>query len=121
MTYSTDGRCHNAESGTFNHECGNPVTWVGTTADGFSSGFCDKCKRSGTEARNKVRWVPVVPAVVSFRALAIASHGITLTINAAGDMLTVTSPTPIPGRTMVLCHELAAEFGAGITFEGAIQ
>lgn len=118
MTYSTDGRCHNAEPGTYGHECGKPATWVGTTARGFACGFCDKCKIHGWEARDNVSWVPVMPAVVSVRALAIASHGHTLTINAAGDMLTVTSPTPIPGRIMVLCHELAGEIGAGITFEG---
>ena len=62
-------------------------------------------------------------ATVDPRVLAIASHGITLVLDETGafPMLTVTSATPIPGRTMVLCHELAAEFGAGITFEGPTQ
>ncbi len=63
-------------------------------------------------------------ATVDLRALAIASHGITLTLDETvieSPMLTVTSPAPIPGRIMVLCHELAGDIGAGITFEGAIQ
>ena len=63
------------------------------------------------------------PGLVSPRVLAIASHGITLVLDETGafPMLTVTSPTPIPGRIMVLCHAIAGDMGAGITFEGAIQ
>lgn len=62
-------------------------------------------------------------ATVDPRVLAIASHGITLVLDETGafPMLTIASPTPILGRIMVLCHELAGEIGAGITFEGAIQ
>ena len=54
------------------------------------------------------------------RALAIASHGITMVLDETGafPMLIVASAAPIPGRIMVLCHELAGEIGAGITFEG---
>lgn len=49
--YTTDGRCHNAEPGTFGHECGKPATWVGTASSGFQAGFCDDCKECGWEAR----------------------------------------------------------------------
>jgi hypothetical protein len=31
-TYATDGRCHNSEPGTFNHECGKPATFIGPMA-----------------------------------------------------------------------------------------
>jgi hypothetical protein len=48
-TYAIDGVCHNAEPGTFNHECGKPATFIGTRADGFTSGFCDACKANGWE------------------------------------------------------------------------
>lgn len=49
--YATDGKCHNSEPGTFNHECGRPATWLGTSVvTGFVSGFCDDCKVNGFEA-----------------------------------------------------------------------
>lgn len=56
MNYSEDGKCHNSEPGTFNHECGKPANWIGTNANGFKSGFCSECKESGYEARTVVRW-----------------------------------------------------------------
>lgn len=59
MTYATDGRCHNAEAGTFNHECGRPAAWIGRYPKGYESGFCDECKAHGREARGVVRWTPV--------------------------------------------------------------
>jgi hypothetical protein len=31
-TSATDGRCHNAEPGTFNHEWGKPATFIGIRA-----------------------------------------------------------------------------------------
>ena len=52
--YATDGKCHNAERGTYGHECGKPATWLGTDQkSGFISGFCDACKTNGYEARGK--------------------------------------------------------------------
>ncbi len=54
--YATDGRCHNAQHGSFGHECGKPATWIGTKANGFSSGFCDACKASGDEAGAYSSW-----------------------------------------------------------------
>jgi len=48
-TYASDGVCHNAQRGTFGHECGKPATWIGTKASGFRSGFCDHCKAHGDE------------------------------------------------------------------------
>lgn len=62
-TYATDGRCHNANRGTFNHECGKPAMWIGTKANGFRSGYCLRCRAEGDEARSVVRWEPI-PAKV---------------------------------------------------------
>ena len=58
MAYDTDGRCHNAEPGTFNHECGKPAVWIGISRIGSRFGFCDDCRQHGYEARGKVRWEP---------------------------------------------------------------
>jgi hypothetical protein len=58
-SYATDGKCHNANYGSFNHECGKPATWLGTTADGFTSGFCDRCKTQGDEATRFKTWAPI--------------------------------------------------------------
>ena len=56
MNYATDGKCHNSEPGTFNHECGKPATWVGTTKTGWKCGFCSDCKARGWEAKDVVAW-----------------------------------------------------------------
>ena len=56
MSYATDGKCHNADPGTYNHECGKPATWIGTTKTGFRSGYCEDCKRHGWEARQCTAW-----------------------------------------------------------------
>jgi len=48
-SYATDGVCHNAEPGTFGHECGKPAVWLGTKDNGFQSGFCDRCRHEGWE------------------------------------------------------------------------
>jgi len=58
LTYVTDGACHNAEPGTYGHECRRPAEWIGTGARGFRSGFCSKCKANGFEARNVTHWEP---------------------------------------------------------------
>jgi hypothetical protein len=64
-SYATDGKCHNAEPGTYGHECGKPAAWIGTTAGGFSAGYCADCKRNGSEARICVSWTPAAaPAPV---------------------------------------------------------
>lgn len=62
MSYANDGKRHNAEPGTFNHECGKPATWIGTKANGFQSGFCDHCMKHGWESRGVVKWVCVEAA-----------------------------------------------------------
>jgi hypothetical protein len=55
-------RCHNAEPGTFGHECGKPAQWVsdfpskiepGTT---YTSSFCDDCKNNGWERKGAIAW-----------------------------------------------------------------
>lgn len=58
MNYATDGRCHNAEPGTYGHECGKPAEWLATLPSGRQSGFCGDCKTHGYEARTSgiVRW-----------------------------------------------------------------
>ena len=55
-SYATDGKCHNANRGTFNHECEQPAQWLGSQANGSMSGFCDDCKAHGDEARYIVAW-----------------------------------------------------------------
>ncbi len=47
--YATDGFCHNANSGTYGHECGKPATWIGVNRDGWASGYCSHCKKYGHE------------------------------------------------------------------------
>jgi len=54
--YATDGDCHNAEPGTYSHECGKPADWLGILSDGFASGFCNDCKRYGYEAKKVKEW-----------------------------------------------------------------
>ena len=50
--YARDGLCHNANRGTFNHECEKPATWLGVNKrTGFASGYCDHCKEYGDEAQ----------------------------------------------------------------------
>lgn len=62
MSYADDGKCHNANRGTYGHECGKPATWIATQVRPqspggmFSSGFCDDCKRGGDEAREFSQW-----------------------------------------------------------------
>ena len=50
-SYATDGKCHNANAGTFGHECRKPATWLATNSRGFTMGVCDRCKTEGDEAR----------------------------------------------------------------------
>jgi hypothetical protein len=57
-SYATDGRCHNAEPGTYGHECGKPAVWIGTKATGFRSGFCLRCRAEGWERHGYVTWEP---------------------------------------------------------------
>jgi hypothetical protein len=53
--YATDGKCHNSQPGTFNHECGAPAVWIGVRK-GWACGFCDQCRRHGFEARKITEW-----------------------------------------------------------------
>ena len=59
MTYATDGKCHNAQRGTYGHECRKPATWIGTHPSGFQTGFCDACKADGHESVDCVGWTRV--------------------------------------------------------------
>lgn len=56
MSYATDGKCHNANRGTYGHECGKPAVWVGEDRNGFRSGFCSDCRNSGDERHNVLSW-----------------------------------------------------------------
>lgn len=58
MSYATDGKCHNAQPGTYGHECGKPARWLGEKPTGHKSGFCDHCKNHGHEAREYSNWKP---------------------------------------------------------------
>lgn len=58
-TYATDGRCHNSNHDDGQnpaHECHKPAEWIGTTATGYSAGFCDQCRHSGREAKHIKLW-----------------------------------------------------------------
>lgn len=55
-SYATDGKCHNANNGTFGHECGKPAVWIGIKKNGFRSGFCDHCRQYGDEAKLCINW-----------------------------------------------------------------
>jgi len=59
MSYATDGKCHNANVGTYGHECGKPAVWIGTDRKGWRSGYCVGCRATGDEARICVKWEPV--------------------------------------------------------------
>ena len=62
-TNATDGCCHNAQIGSFNHECGKPATWIGRKENGYECGFCDWCKENGHESPPFKSWRRVcVPA-----------------------------------------------------------
>ena len=54
--YATDGKCHNANRGTYGHECGKPAVWIGIKASGFTSGFCAHCRQYGDEAQGMSEW-----------------------------------------------------------------
>jgi hypothetical protein len=56
MSYADDGKCHNSEPGTFNHECGETAKWVATFESGHKSGFCDDCRKHGYEAKGAKVW-----------------------------------------------------------------
>ena len=57
--YATDGKCHNAQIGTYGHECGRPATWLGIKNPRWGSGFCDECKEFGHERHEYLIWIPL--------------------------------------------------------------
>lgn len=63
--YATDGRCHNSEPGTFNHECGAPATRIGVDRRGFASGYCERCAVHGHEAQDVIEWHPIPAAATT--------------------------------------------------------
>jgi hypothetical protein len=65
---ATDGRCHNAQHGTFNHECGKTAAWLAVRPSEYTdnpvpgmyaSGFCDQCRRHGDERHGVLHWLPL--------------------------------------------------------------
>lgn len=61
MAADGTARCVNSEPGTFNHECGQPATWIATNIDtGFRACFCDDCKERGYE-RHGHTWERLAP------------------------------------------------------------
>ncbi len=73
MAYATDGICHNANVGSFNHECGGAATWIGTSASGSRSGYCNNCKEHGDEGVRCVAWAKIeddLPAPLAVRTAA---------------------------------------------------
>jgi len=55
-SYATDGKCHNAEPGTYGHECGKPAAWIGTlrAALHLESAFGNVIGKY--EARDVIAW-----------------------------------------------------------------
>ena len=49
-TYAGDGLCHNANSGSYGHECGKPAELIGTNSNAFRTGFCAHCAKHGSES-----------------------------------------------------------------------
>lgn len=76
--YAHDGKCHNAQRGHYNHECGKPAEWIGTTSSGFRFGFCSVCKEHGDERHDVVKWEPAPKRQFSSReeALEAALRGL---------------------------------------------
>ena len=58
MNYAIDGKCHNSEPGYYGQECGRPAVWTAESASGFRSGFCVRCRATGSEARGMHGWQP---------------------------------------------------------------
>jgi len=58
MSYAIDGKCHNANRGTYGHECGKPAVFSAENTTGFRSGFCFRCRVGGDEARGFHGWQP---------------------------------------------------------------
>jgi len=54
--------CHNAEPGTYGHECGKPAQWIADKPSSiepgatFTTSFCMKCRATGSEARGFNNW-----------------------------------------------------------------
>lgn len=71
--YAIDGLCHNANCGTYGHECGKPARWLGTDAEGFTMGYCEHCRHNGHEARGVRTWAPAPAPVLTFHT--DAAHG----------------------------------------------
>jgi hypothetical protein len=58
MSYAIDGVCHNAEAGTYGHECGQPAVWTAESTNGFRFGVCARCRAEGDEVRGMHGWQP---------------------------------------------------------------
>lgn len=54
--YVTDGACHNAEPGTYGHECGKRARFIAKSSGGFWGGFCADCRTNGWEAKYCTEW-----------------------------------------------------------------
>jgi len=48
--YAGDGFCHNAQRGSYGHECGKPAEYIGTNDNAFRTGFCAHCAKYGDES-----------------------------------------------------------------------
>jgi hypothetical protein len=64
-----DGKCSNAQYGSFNHECGKPAVWTGCFPPHnplekrylFYAARCDWCRHYGDERHGARSWEPYVP------------------------------------------------------------
>lgn len=100
--YAVDGLCHNAEPGTYGHECGKPARWLGLSRSGMWSGFCDLCRKDGYEARGRTAWEvhPAIPRDEDIRAYRI--------------ILTISADTPADLRRCDVSRVVEAAADAGL-------
>lgn len=70
---SFDRKCHNANFGTYGHECGKPAAWIASRpaeampelnyypalGELFTTGFCEECKEHGDERHGFSNWTRV--------------------------------------------------------------
>lgn len=58
--YAVDGICH---TGPMRKQCLRAATWLGSQKNGYTMGFCDKCKENSEEAQFVVSWQPITEPV----------------------------------------------------------
>ena len=109
MSYAIDGKCHNSEPGWCGQECGRPAVWTAESASGFRSGFCVRCRATGSEARGMHGWQPYDLArevLIAVNRNHRSAEGFIDT--GAMSKLFETYAVPVADRTRIWCELTAA-------------